>query len=453
MEYFHSVTLDKPHCIGCTNCLKRCPTEAIRIRENRATILNERCIDCGECIRSCPCHAKIAMTDSLDILNKFKYKIALPSPALFPQFKGVHDAGMIIEGLFSIGFDDVLESAIGCELIVKAIKEKIAVLQRMNNRNSMPLISSTCPAIVRLIQVSFPSLIDNIVDMISPMEAAAKIARKEFCEKRGVSPDEVGVIYITPCSAKMTAIKTAPGMERSNIDGAVSIRDIYGLLVSALHTHKPVERDIRRASATNLAWAVHGGESAALGLENSLAVDGIENVIRCLDEIDNLKFSDLDFFEGRACTCGCVGGPLTVENSFVARNRLRKVIENAPSCDNSDLDQYGMPELKLTEELEPSNILQFEGTISERLTQMDRMNRILAKLPGLDCGSCGSPTCGALAEDIVRGFATELNCIFNMKDRVALLAEQMLKISNSTRFIKRRDISASTENEDQTQDE
>lgn len=53
-EFFHSVTLKEDKCVGCTNCVKRCPTEAIRIRNGKAFIASERCIDCGECIRICP---------------------------------------------------------------------------------------------------------------------------------------------------------------------------------------------------------------------------------------------------------------------------------------------------------------------------------------------------------------------------------------------------------------
>ena len=84
--YFHSVRLDKDKCRGCTNCLKRCPTEAIRVRNGKAIIVKERCIDCGECIRVCPHHAKYANRDSLEQINNYKYKIALPAPALYGQF-------------------------------------------------------------------------------------------------------------------------------------------------------------------------------------------------------------------------------------------------------------------------------------------------------------------------------------------------------------------------------
>ena len=65
-RFFHSVTLDYDKCVGCTNCVKHCPTEAIRIREGKAVITPERCIDCGECIRVCPHHAKKAKYDKLE---------------------------------------------------------------------------------------------------------------------------------------------------------------------------------------------------------------------------------------------------------------------------------------------------------------------------------------------------------------------------------------------------
>jgi len=51
--YYHSVTLDEEKCKGCTNCIKRCPAEAIRVRNGKARIIDRLCIDCGECIRAC----------------------------------------------------------------------------------------------------------------------------------------------------------------------------------------------------------------------------------------------------------------------------------------------------------------------------------------------------------------------------------------------------------------
>ena len=84
-KYFHSVRLDTDKCLGCMNCIKRCPTEAIRVRKGKAKMIHERCIDCGECIRVCPHHAKYAERETLTSIVNYKYRIALPAPALCPK--------------------------------------------------------------------------------------------------------------------------------------------------------------------------------------------------------------------------------------------------------------------------------------------------------------------------------------------------------------------------------
>ena len=111
----HSVRLDSDKCKGCTTCLKRCPTEAIRIRGGKAFINKDKCIDCGECIRLCPYQAKKATHDDISDLDKFKYKIALPAPSLYGQFNNLDNIGYIIKGLRDIGFDDVFEVACAAE--------------------------------------------------------------------------------------------------------------------------------------------------------------------------------------------------------------------------------------------------------------------------------------------------------------------------------------------------
>jgi len=155
--YFHSVTLDEVKCKGCTNCIKRCPTEAIRVRKSKARIINERCIDCGECIRVCPYHAKKAITDPIGLINDYKYKVAIPAPSLYGQLKSAPSRDHILTALKMCGFDDVFEVARAAEIITSETK-KILAQQRFEK----PLISSACPAVVRLIQVRFPNLIDNI---------------------------------------------------------------------------------------------------------------------------------------------------------------------------------------------------------------------------------------------------------------------------------------------------
>ena len=142
------------------------------------------------------------------------------------------------------------------------------------------------------------------------------------------------------------------------------------------------------------------------------------------------------YFEGLACVNGCLGGPLTVENSFVAKNRLRSVMTRTEqkTVQRTKIFETACETLRMTEEIEPNNSMQLEGTMKERIAMSEKINEIEKSLPGLDCGSCGSPTCRALAWDIAHGFANELNCIFKLNSRIGALAAEMVTLGASTRF-------------------
>ena len=124
-KYFHSVELDAEKCCGCTHCLSRCPTEAIRVHDGKAQILPERCIDCGECIRVCPHHAKKASCSTLDDTKSFKYKVAIPAPALFGQFNNLDNIDIVLTGLKAVGFDKVFEVSRAAELVSEATRKLI----------------------------------------------------------------------------------------------------------------------------------------------------------------------------------------------------------------------------------------------------------------------------------------------------------------------------------------
>src|SRR5690554_5084428 len=122
-ERLRTVTLDEDKCKGCVTCMKRCPTEAIRVRNGKAKIHYDKCISCGECVRLCPHHAKKAVYDNLDIINNYKYKIALPAPSFFGQFSNLDNLGQVVEGLKRLGFDEVVEVAKGAELVSHATRK------------------------------------------------------------------------------------------------------------------------------------------------------------------------------------------------------------------------------------------------------------------------------------------------------------------------------------------
>jgi iron only hydrogenase large subunit-like protein len=427
---FHSVSLDKTLCKGCTNCLKRCPTEAIRVRGGRAHIIDERCIDCGVCVRVCENHAKIVRTDCLADIQQFKYRIALPAPSLYGQFKGLQHISTVLEALKKVGFDEVFEVARGADVVTRAVNEKL----RQRNRPK-PLISSACPAVVRLIQVRFPDLIPNIVDIRQPMEIAASMAKQDFCRAYNVLPEDVGVFFITPCAAKVTAIHRTIGQEMSAVNGAISMMEVYGHILPFID-----EIDLRADTGKRISvggtWAINSGETDALGMDNSMAVDGIDNVIHVLEEIENGKLFALDYFEGSACFCGCVGGALTIENNYIAKNNIKRLysaLMKTREPEKADASQLTKYPVYLDTPIIPNGVLKLDDDIAEAMAKLQSILEITESLPGYDCGSCGSPTCRTFAEDIVRGYCRKMDCIHIMKDELKVMAQHMVDLAQTKR--------------------
>ena len=437
-RFFHSVTLDKDKCLGCTNCIKRCPTEAIRVREGKAQIISERCIDCGECIRVCPHHAKKARYDHLSVLEGWKYKIAIPAPALFGQFNNLDDIDIVLTGLKQMGFDDVYEVSRGAELVSDATRKLMA-----DGRLPKPVISSACPAVVRLIRVRFPDLCDHVLNLNAPMEVSAMMAKRAASERTGIPIEEIGAFFITPCPAKVTDIKMPIGTEGSWCDGAIAISEVFPLLSHRMDKLETVE-PIGQSGLIGVSWAGSGGESAALLNEKYLAADGIENVIRVLEELEDERIRELDFVELNACSGGCVGGVLCVENGYVAKARLQRLRKYLPVSQNH-LDGGVPRDMEWTEPLEFAPVLKLSQNLEEAMQMMEEIDVICEGLPGLDCGSCGAPTCRALAEDIVRGNAQENDCIFRMRQQIQNIASQLSRLEG---YVPGRETAPGSENQD-----
>lgn len=414
--YFHSVRLDKDKCRGCTNCIKRCPTQAIRVREGKAHIVKERCIDCGECIRVCPHHAKTASSDSLEKIKDFKYTVALPAPALYGQFNNLDDINIILNALPKLGFDAVFEVSKAAELISDATRIF------METQNPIkPVISSACPAIVRLVRVCFPELIENMLLINAPVEEAGRIAREKAVQKTGLKPEEIGIFFITPCPAKITSFKQPIGVDKSNIDCAISIKDIYPVLLKAMeHTENTDElMAMHESGVIGLSWATSGGEASGTLNDNALSADGIENCMKILEEVERGNLDSIDFIELNACQGGCVGGSLTAENPFIAKTRLIRLRKYSPIACNR-LPTKEVPEyLFCKTPIEPcDDVMKLADNFAEAMERMERMKELLKIFPGLDCGTCGAPSCRALAEDVVKGFASEQDCVFRAREEL-----------------------------------
>jgi iron only hydrogenase large subunit-like protein len=428
-KFFTAVRLDESLCKGCINCIKRCPTQAIRVRNGKAAITKEFCIDCGECIRICPHHAKLAIYDSISVMKQYEYTVALPAPSLYGQFNNLDDVNIVLTALKRMGFDDVYEVSGAAELVSEMSRKYVE-----ENKDQWPIISTACPSVVRLIRVRFPNLIEHLLPLKTPVDLAASLAREKAMKETGLPSEKIGIIFISPCPAKVSAVKTPLGIEKSDVDAVLAIKDIYPKLLTHMKVGEATQKieEIAISGKIGISWGGTGGEAGGLLTDSYLAADGIENVIRVLEDLEDQKFSALEFIELNACNGGCVGGVLTVENPYVAKVKLKRLRKYMPVACNH-LVNTSVKEAFWTDPVRYEPVFKLGMDMQESIAMMAKVEELCERFPGLDCGSCGAPSCKALAEDVVRGVANEKDCIHILREFIHKISDEMSMLDSQKR--------------------
>lgn len=416
--FHHALKIVEEACIGCSLCMRVCPTEALRIRDGKAHLIEDRCVDCGECFRQCPVNAIIIEQDDISHIFEYKHRVALVPAVIHGQFE--HDVSMseISAILKSMGFTWVYEVEHGAG-ILKSVMEKLISA----HDTPKPLISTYCPAVVRLIQVKFPSLIKNFAYIKAPLEMAAYYCRRVLRDM-GAHNSEIGVFYVTPCAAKIAAVKSPVGEESSQISGVINLDVLFNRISKTLRNKSEYltsEQSAVTLSPSFMLWSLTKGEAVNVK-GNTLAIDGMKNVIDFLEKLEDDEVTNIDFLELRACDEGCAGGVLLSSNRFLVAERLRtkaKNIINTNSRSKGDstppieaYQEYLESKVRILEEIRPRSMYRLSDDREQAMKMMQRSRRLMCYLPGTDCGICGAPTCLTLAEDVVRHRANISDCIF-----------------------------------------
>jgi hypothetical protein len=404
--------------------MRVCPTQAIRVRHRTAEVLPDLCIDCGECARVCPNGAILPRTSSVGDFSGFKHTIAIPSPVFYSQFGKDVPPSAVLRALRSVGFDDAFDVACASEAVSIAIQEYLDAVD-----SPRPLISPFCPAIVRLIQIRYPALLSHLIPIESPMTIAAREAKRQAMHALGLKESEIGVFYLTPCPAKMLAIKDPRRRRHSFVNGAIAINEIYPSVLGALAREAPAdgEPDIR---GLGLGWPVLGGQVACLKAEDCLAVGGVSDAVRVFEEIENGKLRDVQFVEVHSCPTACVGGSLTAENSYIARGRVLNLVRRygmTPCQDRAKVGElYRKNYFTMLGKFAPLAVPRPPEDVPRALQRLSQRRHLLDQLPGINCGACGAPTCACFADDVVQGHATAEHCVFLAMRNFEHLSESLL---------------------------
>jgi hypothetical protein len=330
---------------------------------------------------------------------------------LYGQFGAEARPAQVLSALKMVGFDSVYDMSWMCEMLSRATDAMLS-----EAKPPWPKISVTCPAIVRLIQIRYPEMLPNLVPIETARELAAKLVRRRLVAEKGLKPQEIGIFFVTPCTAIMNSILHPVGLERSYLDGAISMAELHGPMRTALKKLSGTDTDSTQVSARGALWALAGGEIASMRDANTVTVCGVHDVTRIFDRLEAGTYQTVDFVEAYMCSDGCVGGGLTVEGPFVAQRSIQRIVRwleggrgvNEEQVRSMLLDRF----FDMETEIGSRAIEQIPKDLRKAVARKKERAAMLARLPGKNCGACGSPDCATLVEDVLKGEATLEDCVF-----------------------------------------
>ena len=393
----------KDNCRMCYTCVRECPAKAIRIANGQAEVISARCIGCGNCTQVCSQGAKMfleTINEAIQYLNSGNEVIALLAPSFVAEFLDIGDYRKVVGMIKALGFGKVLEVAFGADIIAKTYQKFF------NADNEKSYIASDCPAIVSYIENFHPELVNNLAPIVSPMVAAARIARKKYGEQSKI-------IFIGPCIAKKA--------ESDEVDCVLTFIELRKLLaekgINELSV-QPAEFDPPLARKGAL-FPVSRGLLETMEIQDSI-YDG--NIILA-EGRTNFQDAIKEYLAGVLekqhleilCCEGCIMGPgLTGERiHFARRTAVANYAKN--KIKNQDIGQWQ----KEVERYEDMNLSRSFDVSNQNLQKPseDKISEVLRSMgkntteDQLNCGACGYDSCRNHAIAIINGLAETEMCL------------------------------------------
>ena len=402
------LTLKKSNCKNCYKCIRHCPVKAIRFSANQAHIINNECILCGQCFVVCPQDAKqiVDETEKVKVLIQGGEKVVV---SLAPSFIANYDGAGINAmrtALKKMGFHDVEETAIGATIVKNEY-------ERMLNEDARDVvISSCCHSVNLLIQKHFPSCLQYLADVMSPMQAHCLDIKKRYPGAK--------TVFVGPCVAKKDEADYYSGI----VDAVLTFEELSEWMKDE-KIELSLETDSDEYSRARF-FPTTGGILKTM-TENKkyayVAIDGVENCMAVLRDIEKGKIHNC-FIEMSSCVGSCVGGP--VIEKYHHDSSVKDYIEVASYAGEKDfaVNQPDSTELKkFLSYIEPKLPQPSEFEIASALRQMGKFK----SSDELNCGSCGYNTCREKAIAICQGKAEISMCLPFLKDKAESFSDTIVK--------------------------
>ena len=405
------LTHKKSNCKNCYKCIRHCPVKAIRFSGNQAHIIGNECILCGHCYIFCPQNA-IEIADGTEkarvLLQSGSPVVASIAPSFIANYDGIGIESMR-RALKKLGFLDVEETAVGATIIKNEYDRMLKEEQRDI------IITSCCHSVNLLIQKYFPSCLEYLADVMSPMQAHCAEIKKRI--------PGVKTVFIGPCVAKKDEAEYYEGY----VDAVLTFAQLNEWLKAEGIELENARDENALAESRARFFPTTGGVLKTMAKDvpgyTYIAVDGVENCIAALKDIQSGRIHNC-FIEMSACVGSCIGGPGM--EKYYNTSTIKDYITVADYAGERDfaVDQPGPMELKKHFTMIPPKLE--KPTESEIMTVLRQMGKFKAS-DELNCGSCGYNSCREKAIAIIQGKAESSMCLPFLKDKAESFSDTIVK--------------------------